>query len=238
MNRPPYPRNKSAKSRSGRKPGKRSIRGPLKQRRLGLALVLIVLFSLYQYFTTGSVTWPGMILGISTDTVNDYATRPEAGWRRATESLETIGAAREGQPIPDFDLTGRVVRVADGDTVSVLDRHNKQHKVRLYAIDTPERDQPHGKAAREALARLVADRQVGVVVVEKDSYGRTVGTLYQGDTNINVTMVATGNAWWYRHYAPHNRKLEASEKLAKEQGLGLWAGSRPVPPWDWRRGRR
>ena len=36
-------------------------------------------------------------------------------------------------------LTGRVVKIADGDTVTVLDARNEQHKVRLAGIDAPER---------------------------------------------------------------------------------------------------
>jgi endonuclease YncB( thermonuclease family) len=171
-------------------------------------------------------------------TLGDYSTRPQAGWRQATEALDKIGEAREGQPIPHFDLSGRVVRVADGDTVSVLDSDNKQHKVRLFGIDTPERDQHHGKAAKKALAALVAGKTVGVVSVEKDSYGRTVGTLYLHDTNINAAMVQGGHAWWYRHYAPHNRLLAAMEQQAREAKRGLWTNPEPVPPWDWRRNKR
>ena len=201
-------------------------------------LLLLAGFSLLQYITTGAVSWPSDIFHKVATTVGDYAQRPGAGWRRATDSLEKVGAAREGQPVPEFDLRGRVVRVADGDTVSVLDQTNTQHKVRLYGIDTPERDQPHGKTARSALAGLVAGKRVGIVVVETDSYGRTVGTLYREDTNINVAMVAGGHAWWYQHYAPHNRLLAATEQQARKEERGLWAAPHPVPPWEWRRGRR
>ena len=83
---------------------------------------------------------------------------------------ETLGANREGLPPPAFDIRGRVVRVADGDTVSVLDGNNKQHKVRLFGIDTPERDQPHGSLAGAALADLVDGKRVGVVVVETTAF--------------------------------------------------------------------
>lgn len=215
------------------------MRSPLSKRpKLRNALILLLAFSLLQYVTKGEVTWPADTFNKIADTLGGYATRPEAGWRRATKSLEKMGEAREGHPTPDFDLTGRVVRVADGDTVSVLDKSNTQHKVRLFGIDTPERDQPHGKAARKALSAIVAGKNVGVVVVEKDSYGRTVGTVYLQDSNINVAMVQAGHAWWYRYYAPHNRLLEATEQQARKAKLGLWADPGPVPPWDWRRGRR
>ena len=35
-----------------------------------------------------------------------------------------------------------VVGVTDGDTIKVVGSHNKQVKIRLYGIDTPERGQP------------------------------------------------------------------------------------------------
>jgi endonuclease YncB( thermonuclease family) len=207
-------------------------------RQFRIILFLLLGFSLVQYFTTGTVSWPAALYRHISGTLEDYGARPEAGWRRATDVLEDIGAAREGEPIPDFDLTGRVVRIADGDTVSILDRTNTQHKVRLYGIDTPERDQPYGKLAKQVLTHWVDEKNVGVVVVDTDSYGRTVGTLYHEGTNINVAMVSGGHAWWYQHYAPHEYNLAAAEQKARKQGLGLWADPRPVPPWDWRRGQR
>ena len=239
MKRPPFNRNKwrTRKSNTGAA-GKASGNKPPRRGGLRASLFLIVGISLVQYLNTGAITWPADMFRAITGSAGDYAQRPEAGWRRATEKLEEIGARKEGQPAPDFDLAGRVVRVADGDTVSILDQDKRQHKVRLFGIDSPERDQPFGIAAKKALARRVADRNVGVVVIETDSYGRTVGTVYLDAVNINAAMVADGYAWWYRFYAPNNPELAASEETAREKRLGLWSEPRPVPPWDWRRGRR
>lgn len=170
--------------------------------------------------------------------MGDYAGRPEAGWRQAAGSVEKIAAKKEGPPAPDFDFRGRVVRVADGDTVSILGSDNKQHRVRLYGIDTPEQDQPHGASSKQALSDLLADQVVDVVVVETDSYGRTVATLYRDGNNINKAMVAGGNAWWYRHFAPHSRELQNAEQTARQREAGLWRAAQPIPPWEWRRGQR
>jgi len=225
--------------RRGKRPARRgsSKRGRT-YRRLRFLLVVLLGISLAQYLATGTLDWPRQLLRSVTDTARDQASSPQAGWRVATDALESLGAAREGDPIPAFDLSGRVVRVADGDTVSVLDASNTQYKIRLFGIDTPEQDQPYGGAAKRALADLVSNRTVGVVVVATDDYGRQVGTLYRDGTNINLAMVAGGHAWWYRHYAPHERRLEVAEQAAREQRLGLWATTNPVPPWDWRRARR
>ena len=65
-----------------------------------------------------------------------------------------------------------------------------------------------------------------------------VGLLYLGDTNINLWMIETGNAWWYQYYAPHERQFEQAEKAAVNGKLGLWDSESPIPPWQWRRGRR
>lgn len=227
------PANRSSKQRTA---GSRA-RYPFR-RRVFLLLVLLGAYSLYQLLALGELRWPGELAARVGTAVGDYADRPQAGWRRAGAALDQLGASREGAPPPAPDLVGRVVRVADGDTVSVLDTGNRQHKVRLFGIDTPERDQPHFAESRAALAALVSGREVAVTVVERDDYGRLVGTLYRGDRNINLAQVAGGNAWWYRYYAPHESALREAEQAAREQRLGLWAAPAPVPPWEWRRGRR
>lgn len=207
----------------------------ISKRSLRNILILLVALSLLQYLQQGRVSWPRDTLDWASTTISDYAQRPQAAWRKATDKLEELGAEKEGHPTPDFDLTGRVVRVADGDTLSVLDANNKQYKIRMYAIDTPELQQAHGTTAKRALAKLVDGKTVGIVVVDKDSYGRTVGTVYRGDTNVNLAMVAAGHAWWYRSIAPNERALAHAEQLARADKLGLWSKPQPVPPWVWRR---
>jgi endonuclease YncB( thermonuclease family) len=201
-------------------------------------LYALVAFSLFQYLSDGEVTWPKAVVDTVGGTLRDYAGRPEASWREATDKLEELGAEREGKPLPNFDLTGRVVRVADGDTLSLLDKNNTQHKIRLHGIDTPEREQRYGKAAWDALANMVDGKTVSVVVLGEDSYGRTDGTIYLGDRNISLAMVAGGHAWWYRYYAPHDRLLANAEEKARDEKRGLWSQPNPVPPWDWRRQQR
>ena len=59
-------------------------------------------------------------------------------------------------------LTGRVVRVTDGDTIVVLDAGKVQHKIRLQGIDAPERHQAYGTKSKEHLSDLVAGKNVEV----------------------------------------------------------------------------
>ena len=131
-------------------------------------------------------------------------------------------------------LTGKVVSVHDGDTVTLLDSENVKHKVRLSGIDAPELGQDFGKRSKQALADKVADKQVTVETHGKDRYGRTLGTIFVDGKDINLEMVAEGMAWWYKRYAPKDTALEKAESAARADKLGLWAG-KPVEPWEWRR---
>ena len=56
----------------------------------------------------------------------------------------SIGASAE-------TLTGTVVGVADGDTITVLDSNREQHKIRVAGIDTPEKAQPFRQRSKESL---------------------------------------------------------------------------------------
>ena len=60
------------------------------------------------------------------------------------------------------DVSGRVVRVLDGDTVEILETGNRVTRVRLAGIDAPEKSQPFGQRSRQALSSMVAQRTVTV----------------------------------------------------------------------------
>ncbi len=69
---------------------------------------------------------------------------------------------------------GKVVKIADGDTLTLL-VDNTQLKIRLSDIDTPERKQPFGTRAKQALSELAFGKQARVVEVTTDRYKRIVG---------------------------------------------------------------
>ncbi len=78
------------------------------------------------------------------------------------------------------DFTGRVVGVADGDTITVL--HNgKGERIRLHGVDCPEKRQAFGKRAKQLTSNLVFGKTVTVQVVDRDRYGHTVGVVLSGD---------------------------------------------------------
>ena len=156
-------------------------------------------------------------------------------------------------------LSGKVVGVTDGDTITVLDADNQQHTIRLFAIDAPEtschakqpstwddecveHSQPFGKAAKRSLAAMVFGKQVNVILEPGSTYGREIGTIWSGDINANLEQVRRGYAWVYRQYTRHmpdadRIAINAAEADAQEQHLGLWSDRSPTPPWDWRHKR-
>jgi endonuclease YncB( thermonuclease family) len=139
-------------------------------------------------------------------------------------------------------ITGKVVRVADGDTITVLASTGKA-KIRFAQIDAPETShfgsptQPYGKEAGAYLRQLVLNKNVRVEVEAIDQYQRNVGTIYVGGTNINREMVKNGFAWVYRQYA-HDASLMDLEKSARSQHIGLWRLSDPIYPSDFRKFRK
>jgi endonuclease YncB( thermonuclease family) len=149
--------------------------------------------------------------------------------------LAIVGPAFAGKP--HYTLTGRVVAIADGDTLTVLDGQNGQHKIRLAGIDAPEKAQPFGTKARGALASKVFGQTVRVEVIDIDRYKREVGRIFLGDQFVNMEMVRDGFAWRYVTYDKPG-EFAAAEADAREHRRGLWADRDPTPPWEFRRAKR
>ena len=133
-------------------------------------------------------------------------------------------------------LTGKVVGVTDGDTLTLL-VDETQYKIRLASIDAPERGQPFGSKAKTALSDMVFGKVVSVRVTDTDKYGRTVGTIIVGTVDVNAALIRQGFAWHYVKYSD-SEELAALELAAREAKAGLWADAHPVAPWDWRRQKR
>lgn len=138
------------------------------------------------------------------------------------------------------ELTGKVVKIADGDTLTILDINNRQHRVRLAGIDAPEAQQPFGQKSKQQLTEEVAGKDVLVDWDKKDRYERIVGKVIYNNQDINLKQLKEGMAWWYRKYANEQSKAdqrlyEDAEVKAKNNGIGLWSENNPIAPWEWRR---
>ncbi len=89
---------------------------------------------------------------------------------------------------------GKVVGIADGDTFTLLTTDKEQKKIRLAEIDTPEKAQPYGQKAKQALSDLIFGKEVIVKQNDIDRYGRIVAWVYQGETDVNTEMIRQGAA--------------------------------------------
>ena len=135
-------------------------------------------------------------------------------------------------------ISGKVVKVADGDTFTLLDNNNQQVRVRLHGIDAPERGQDFGNVSRQKLADLVFGKGVRVEEMDTDRYGRTVAIVYTADgVCINEQMLKEGLAWHYKEY-DDNDAWAILERNAKREKRGLWSQPKAVAPWQWRKEKR
>lgn len=135
------------------------------------------------------------------------------------------------------DITGRVVGVADGDTLTVLDAGHGLTKIRLHQIDAPEKKQDFGQRSKQSLSDLVYGKQVSIEVADTDKYGRTVGKVWVNGKDANLEQVRRGMAWVYTKYA-NDPAYFAAERTAKAGRLGLWSQPNPTPPWEYRHPNR
>jgi endonuclease YncB( thermonuclease family) len=125
----------------------------------------------------------------------------------------------------------------------------EQRKVRLSGIDAPERKQPFGARAKDALSDLTFSKVVDLRCTKTDRYGRSVCSVWVAPASApdgpqaldaGLAMVTLGMAWWYRAYAreqtPQERgQYEFAEQEARAKKAGLWRDGDAVAPWEWRR---
>ena len=154
----------------------------------------------------------------------------------AVSAVLSFVTACDGKPHispSSSDLVGRVVKVADGDTITILDASKTQHKIRLQGIDAPEKGQAFGKVSRQYLAGMVAGREVRVAWQKRDRYQRILGTVFVDGRDINLEMLKAGMAWHYKKYDtnPAYAKAESEARTARR---GLWQDKNPTPPETFR----
>lgn len=151
--------------------------------------------------------------------------------------LVVLAAALPWGPAYAAALQGRVVAVADGDTLTVL-AGRERVRVRLSYIDAPERGQPFGRRSRQSLGELCHQRMAVVNVAGRDRYGRVLGIVSCEGVIANREQVKRGLAWVYSRYARRDSPLYEVEREARKDRRGLWQASDPQAPWQWRSRKR
>ena len=141
------------------------------------------------------------------------------------------------------EVVGQVIKVTDGDTITILDANNDQYKVRLSGIDAPEKKQAFGNVSKQSLVDMVAGRVVTVDYNKRDRYGRVVGKVMLNAFDVNLEQVKRGLAWHYKKYESEQdveeRSIYAQEEYLAQRGiLGLWVDKNAIAPWDFRKLRK
>ena len=133
---------------------------------------------------------------------------------------------------PYNKMEGKIIKVIDGDTFWYSCKYGT-FKARLAAIDAPEITQEYGIEAKNYISRYL-NKPSSIIVMETDCWGRALVYLKIGNVDINLLMIASGNAWHYSKYNSDSTYAFA-QKLAKYNKVGLWSNNNPMEPWEYRK---
>ena len=130
-------------------------------------------------------------------------------------------------------VSAQVVKVADGDTLNVL-QGNKVLELQLACIDAPERRRrPAGPLAQQQLQRLLP-RGSRVLLLQhgSDRYGRDLAEVYRPSSIAPVNLELVQRGWAFVHTRRDGScdggAYEAAEIEARRRSIGLW-GLAPAP---------
>lgn len=158
--------------------------------------------------------------------------------RALAERLSTCELEQPPRKGDEGVFYGPLVRVKDGDSFEAKVQ-GVAMEFRLAEMDAPEWDQPYGRESARALESLLKNRELVLVPIDTDAYGRTVVFVWVDSMCVNKEMVRRGAAWFYDQYA-HSDALHAVEDAARDAKAGLWALplEERMEPWVWRREKR
>lgn len=130
-------------------------------------------------------------------------------------------------------LQGQIIKVYDGDTITIKSTQNKVHRIRLYGLDAPESFQDFGKESGEYLLKLCPiNSKTTIQIKDIDKYKRIVGIVYCKGVEVNSNLVKNGYAWAYAEYSLSYIPLEMYARIRQ---LGLWKQKNPIRPSTYRK---
>ena len=132
-------------------------------------------------------------------------------------------------------ITGNVVGVVDGDTLTIRDAKKKRYRIRIAEIDAPETKQAFGAQARRSLSAMCWKKEAQVEWQNKEAHNRYVGRITCAGIDAAAEQVRRGMAWVSPRFTKPGSPLYELESYARLRGVGLWASREaPMPPWEWR----
>jgi len=134
-------------------------------------------------------------------------------------------------------LSGKVIEVNDGDEITVFNL-NRSVRIKLVAIDAPEKDQEFGAAARQHLFDLVFGKMVTVEYSAIGQHSDLIGRVLQNGNDICAQMIRDGAAWFVAAdqnlISETDREIySASEQAARNEKRGLWQTGNAIAPWEY-----
>lgn len=132
------------------------------------------------------------------------------------------------------EITGKVIKIVDGDTYDLLTEDKQTLRIRMEGIDAPERGMPFYKVSKNYLGSLCFQKDVTIKVMETDVHNRLVADTYLADKEMGQEMIKAGLAWHFKKYSS-DETLSQLEIEARNNKVGLWSDPRPIAPWEIRR---
>ena len=150
-------------------------------------------------------------------------------------------------PIHSKDYRYKVLKVQDGDTFIATDG-NVKFRVRIAAMDAPEKGQPYSKIATYRLREMIQGKEVEIIPVSDglDRYSRVLGYVKLNNEDIALSLINEGLALYYRptckDYPADKKKYNydpqayiKAEAQARKEKLNIWKESDVVYPCKYRR---
>lgn len=133
----------------------------------------------------------------------------------------------------EISKKGTIREIVDGDTWKI-EFDGQIETIRLYGIDCPEEGQPFYKEANEFCKENFLNRQCLVLYKKWDRYGRKVARVFIEDQiDCSDVLMRVGLAWCFQKYC-NNYDYFFVQKLAREEGKGIWSLKNPEAPWSYR----
>jgi micrococcal nuclease len=131
---------------------------------------------------------------------------------------------------------GKIMLVFKGDVLAVSGGAYQEDfaTVLLSGIDCPEPGQAFCDEAAAFILKQTDDIIITCDIVSLDQFGNRVCVVsFPDGSTLNEKLVAAGLAWVTEDCTTASwRSLQEKAKAAR---IGLWAGTSPISPWEYRR---
>ena len=140
-------------------------------------------------------------------------------WKWILAGLVTVLIGSNGYWLWRTGEQMRVIRVIDGDTFVI----KAGNRVRLIGLDAPELGSCGSDEATKQLSDLVLNKIIKIDRETRDSWGRRLGIVYTGGTNVNFEIVKSGWARYDSFSDEKSPEMQVAGVKAEENKLGIYS---------------